>query len=244
MRVVPFSASGNTFDPGVDLIATSTDAGATWHQAPAPGRREWDPMDAEKGFPRWVEPLAWDAQGALYSLWSNREGVWLARSSDHGTTWSSGELVKGGDLAYFPYLVARGDGSLAATWFSGMGETMRAHVVTIDAAHGRPRVTGEATFVPDTWTRQDPRQRETAGEYLALAFLDEGKLGDRRAHPGSPGRTPGVRLLDGGVRRDALRRLQPKRIVSIDTDPPSTPSTGNDTGSPGRDAPSTYTSGR
>ena len=29
----------------------------------------------EKGTPRWVEPVAWDADGALYSLWGSQRGV-------------------------------------------------------------------------------------------------------------------------------------------------------------------------
>jgi hypothetical protein len=177
VRVVPYSASGNTTHAGVDLVALSSDGGATWRNVPAPGQREWEPIDDAKAFPRWVEPLAWDAQGTLYALWSNRQGVWLGRSSDHGTTWTTEQLVKGGALAYFPYLVARGRGELAATWFSGSGETMRAHVVSIDAAQGRPRVVAEDTFVPDIWTLKDSRERDTAGEYLALAFLGDGTLG-------------------------------------------------------------------
>lgn len=40
----------------------------------APGDREWT-----KGFdapvPRWVEPLAWGSNGALYSLWTNLRPV-------------------------------------------------------------------------------------------------------------------------------------------------------------------------
>jgi hypothetical protein len=27
---------------------------------------------------RWVEPLAWDGEGHLYSLWTDTTGVWLA----------------------------------------------------------------------------------------------------------------------------------------------------------------------
>ena len=41
VRVTPLSASGNKFDKGVDLVAVSTDAGATWQKHAAPGQREW-----------------------------------------------------------------------------------------------------------------------------------------------------------------------------------------------------------
>ena len=79
VRVVPFSASGKKFDAGVDEIAVSLDGGATWRTRPAPGQREWAPADSQPAVPRWVEPLAWDAEGALYSLWTNKDGP-LARA--------------------------------------------------------------------------------------------------------------------------------------------------------------------
>lgn len=61
VRITPSSASGNTFTPGVDLIAVSRDAGKTWRKYAAPGQRDWSPDD--QGTPRWVEPVAWDAAG-------------------------------------------------------------------------------------------------------------------------------------------------------------------------------------
>ncbi|HXE98798.1 MAG TPA: sialidase family protein, partial [Solirubrobacterales bacterium] len=137
VRVIPVSASGNKIHPGVDLIAVSTDGGTTWQKHAAPGRREWVfPLSGEETLPRWVEPLAWDARGALYSLWSNEEGLWLARSADRGATWSSWRVMTSGDVMYFPYLVARGPGELAATWFSGPAATMHAHVARFDVGPG------------------------------------------------------------------------------------------------------------
>ncbi len=111
VRIAPISASGNKFDSGVDQIAVSTNGGATWTNRPAPGEREWahDTADAEP-IPRWVEPLAWDSTGALYSLWTNRRGLWLAESRDQGSTWKSWQLVAGGALRYYPYLIARDRG--------------------------------------------------------------------------------------------------------------------------------------
>src|SRR2546427_10153311 len=52
VRIVPLSASGNKFDPGVDLIAVSTDGGTTWQEHSAPGQRDWAPFDSGGVTPR------------------------------------------------------------------------------------------------------------------------------------------------------------------------------------------------
>ncbi len=72
VHVTPASAGYNKFTPGVDLIAVSRDGGKTWQKHPAPGERDWN-ADWNKGTPRWVEPVAWDADGALYSLWGSQK---------------------------------------------------------------------------------------------------------------------------------------------------------------------------
>lgn len=184
VRVVPLSASGNKIHEGVDLIAVSTDGGTTWQNHPAPGRREWIfPLSDETPLPRWVEPLAWDAQGALYSLTSNDEGLWLARSTDRGTTWQSWRVAQNAEPMFFPYLAARGPGELAATWFSGTETTLHAHVARIDLAPGDtpPQVTEAPAFQPDSWNFSPPAAggpitRNSAGEYLPVLFLKNGGL--------------------------------------------------------------------
>jgi hypothetical protein len=83
VRITPVSASGNVNHEGVDLVAVSSDGGATWTKHKPPGQRAWtfpypegdDPM------PRWVEPPAWDASSTLYYLWTNPDGLWLASST-------------------------------------------------------------------------------------------------------------------------------------------------------------------
>jgi hypothetical protein len=180
VRVVPISAAGMKCDEGVDLIAVSTDGGATWQKQAAPGVRDWNPI----GFPvpRWVEPLAWDGRGALYSFWTNLEGIWLARSADQGATWTTWHLAESPDVAYYPYLVARGAGELAATWFSGWTGTWKAHVARIDVGEGGapPRMVESAPFKPDSWQRFVPSEfppvQDTAGEYLPILFLRNGGL--------------------------------------------------------------------
>ena len=124
-RIVPLSASGNKFSKGFELVAVSTDGGATWQKHPVPGQRNWA-FSADGATPRWVEPVAWDAKGGLYLLWTEVSGVWLARSLDLGVTWQVWRIAEseGDALSYYPYLVARGPGELAATWFTGTGDSL------------------------------------------------------------------------------------------------------------------------
>ncbi len=74
VRITPPSASYNKFTPGVDLIAVSRDGGkigrSIWRRASVTGVPTPD-----KGTPRWVEPVAWDADGALYSFWGSPKGL-------------------------------------------------------------------------------------------------------------------------------------------------------------------------
>jgi hypothetical protein len=176
VRVTPTSAAGSKYDEGVDLIAVSADGGMTWRKVAAPGYREWNPDYFP--VPRWVEPLAWDARGVLYSLWTNLKGVWLARSNDQGATWTTWRLAESPEVAYYPYLVARGAGELAATWFSGWTGTWKAHVARIDVDEGGapPRMVESPPFKPDSWRQnqtwpEDPPTPDPAGEYLAISFL-------------------------------------------------------------------------
>jgi hypothetical protein len=183
VRLTPLSASGNRYDEGVDLVAVSTDGGLTWRKHAAPGIRDWPPASGDKeSIPRWVEPLAWDARGALYSLWTGAGGVWLARSADQGETWTTWQVSDGPEPAFYPYLVARGRGELAATWFSARQDVLQAHVARIDVGTGgaSPRVVESRPFEPDCWQegrRPDaPPLRSTGGEYLAVSFLRSGGL--------------------------------------------------------------------
>jgi hypothetical protein len=190
VRVTPLSASGNRYDEGIDLIAVSTDGGATWRTHAAPGRREWramrdttvrPPQWVDLPQPRWVEPLAWDAQGVLYSFWANGDGLWLARSADQGATWMTWRVAERQEVQYYPYLIARGRGELAATWFSGEGDSLWAHaaVFTVSDGAAAPRMISSRPFRIDAWGRAQPGTpsvRDTGGEYLAMSFLSDGAL--------------------------------------------------------------------
>jgi hypothetical protein len=130
-----------------------------------------------------VEPLAWDAAGALYYLWSHVDGLWVARSRDRGANWTTWRLADGRETRYFPYMVARGKGELAATWFTSRGPDIAVHVARIDVQSGgqAPRMI-EASFAPNSWSigapkAGAPRNRDTAGEYVPVTFLRDGRVG-------------------------------------------------------------------
>ena len=180
VRIVPPSASGNKYTEGADIIAMSTDGGNSWQKHAAPGKRDWVPMDMPGAIPRWVEPLAWDSQGALYSLWTNVKGVWLARSADSGITWKQYKVGDIDHLTYYPYLTARRAGELAATWFSGASESLRWKTARISISGDHLRVSESPELETEAWHVPEPANyapvRSTAGEYLSAVFLQNGKI--------------------------------------------------------------------
>jgi hypothetical protein len=182
VRITPHSASGFKDHPDADFIAVSVDAGKTWQRHRAPGQRTWTPMMQLKngGLPRWVEPVAWDAAGALYSLWTDPAGIRLARSTDRGTTWQQwliGETK--GATAFFPYLIANEAGQLAATWFTAQlpgNVNLRTHVARISIkGDAQPQVAAAPPFRFDAVNGSG--NPETAGEYVPVTFLRDGTLG-------------------------------------------------------------------
>jgi len=189
VRVPPLSASGAKVDREVDLIMVSADGGRTWQQHSAPSAGEWKSPNAvgPNDTIRWVEPLAWDTRGTLYSAWAEQDGVRIARSTDRGQTWRTTRVVQTG--GFFPYLIARGAGELAVTWFSGTMSSaadrfvsMEGHIARIDVARAEadPRVVGAATLRLAAWNPgknpSDPPELDSAGEYIATAFLADGSL--------------------------------------------------------------------
>jgi hypothetical protein len=177
IRITPASASGKKFDAGVDQVAVSSDGGTTWKMHNVPGERKWSANLADS--PRWVEPIAWDDDGNLYSFWPNDHELWLGRSVNRGETWKTWKLGESKESSYFPYLVAHGRGELACTWFSGRAEAIAAHasMIVVGSGDNQPRFVEATPFQIDAWERNGSSNRDTGGEYLGIAFLRSGGFG-------------------------------------------------------------------
>ncbi|MEM9387973.1 MAG: sialidase family protein [Pseudomonadota bacterium] len=178
VRITPDSASSHQYDEGVEFLAVSVDDGDTWRVHDVPGERYWDPdWEYQHSAPRWVEPVAWDAAGALYLFWSEDRVLYTARSLDHGTSWSTWRLASEPHFAYFPYLVGGEDGRVLATWHTGYrrGPTSL-NVALLDFGDEAPRMRRLTSFLADSWS-SEPRVQAAAGEYFPAVFLADGDIG-------------------------------------------------------------------
>ncbi|GEM_PF-776118 len=181
VRVVPISAAGRQVHPGVDHIAVSLDGGDSWSSQALPEPLEWSSNLGQDGkLPRWVEPLAWDQRGRLYSLWSSGREVKLAWSVDQGVTWQSTTLQVEESNAYYPYLIARGDGEVAATWFVGEGDELAVRLAYAQGSFANgatPAISLAQLFQQPAWLEVNGEvRRDTGGEYLPISWLDDGRV--------------------------------------------------------------------
>lgn len=202
VRIVPISAAAQRYDAGVDRIAISRDGGLSWRTVPAPGKRAWVPDADGAVLPRWVEPLAWDATGALYSLWSEGEQLVLARSRGDGGHWSQWVIVDGEDRAHYPYFIVRDRGEFAVSWFSGEGQRL-----SVQLAHGQlpddeRKVADVVRAPPFTQPARSGPEGSivpvSAGEYLPLLFLSDDSLAIAAVMQDAVSKGPGVELLGEG----------------------------------------------
>ena len=180
VHVGPGSASGNRCDKDVDFVVVSVDGGASWHPYAAPGSPRPSGCFADPSSPiqRWVDPVAWDSAGALYTLWTTEAGVWLARSANQGATWATLRVATDApDTAFFPYLTARAPGLLAATWLTFAGDSLHWRVARIDMRSGAqtPRIVASAAMALESWSG-DPLHADAGGEYLPVALLADGSV--------------------------------------------------------------------
>ena len=171
VRIAPGSASGQVLHPEADWFVISEDDGLTWRTVDAPGERQWDEI------PRWVEPVAWGPDGTLHSLWSSGTELWLASSGDLGRSWQERLLVSTDAPAYFPMLAVGADGSMVASWFTGL-EEVEAQIALIPGPTSEGPIRRWEGLEVDAWVGADAeRRQDPAGEYFPVVFLSDGDLG-------------------------------------------------------------------
>lgn len=90
---------------GIDV---SEDGGATFEQRDVP--------DAESWARSMTEPAV-DAAGAVYTAWTNEEGVFLARTTDLGVTWDAPIRLADSGTNVWPWIVAGDAGRVAVVWY-------------------------------------------------------------------------------------------------------------------------------
>ena len=190
VRLTPMSASGNRFHKDVEHMAIKPSPDQPWVLRPVPGVREWPRTFADPTkVPRWVEPIAWDGNGTLFALWGEAAQdatgrMVLGRSKDQGATWQTTTVSEHPGFAFYPFLKARGNGDLAATWFVTANGDLSARVARLDASGAELadlKVSISEPFGIDAWN--EPRGEQTertptpGGEYLPVAFLSADRLG-------------------------------------------------------------------
>jgi hypothetical protein len=177
VRIGSVSASGQVFHEGVDLIAVSQDGGQTWQHHAPPGSGKWVLPGEGEPF-RWVEPLAWGADGALCHLWAEGGIVWLGWSHDSGASWQKKEIAHEEGVAFYPFMAMNQAGELAATWFVSHGDTLSARLALISRQQEEWQVRMAEPFTPLSWLdTTEVRQPDTAGEYIPAVWLKNGNIG-------------------------------------------------------------------
>lgn len=182
LRIIPHIWERRPRNFEGDFVAISLDGGETWDLKAPPRIHNWEADAYFDEVPRWVEPVAWDDEGALYHLWSEVTSLKLARSTDQGTTWTISELVASRDTLYFPYLTARGTGEIAAVWHAGRGIDLKvqAAFARVDPQDGAILGVQRIELPYDAlgpWGDDGADSRYALGEYKPVVFLRDGDIG-------------------------------------------------------------------
>ncbi len=177
-RIAPLSASGNKMDEGIDLLRLSTDNGSSWIDVNLPGERIWN--QDFSGVPRWVEPIAFDEKGKLYSLWSegNELKLGIAEDQGRGGNWKEYLIEQNEDTIYYPYMVLSGT-QILCTWVSGFGENIRHHAAVVDLEEDNLEIYKLDEMELNIWSRFafEKPSLSTGGEYFPIIPLSNGNFG-------------------------------------------------------------------
>jgi len=98
--VAPSTSSGSNFDEA--FLGVSNDGGSTWATKPIPCTTKFGANGLDHNFPN----VSVAPNGTLFYAVSNDKAVYVAMSTNHGTTWTCSGPVSAGSQAIFPWLVA------------------------------------------------------------------------------------------------------------------------------------------
>lgn len=102
--VAPSTSSGSEYDEA--FLGVSNDGGSTWTPKPIPCTTAFGKGGLGHNFPN----VSVAPDGTLYYAVSNNTNVYVARSADHGDTWTCSGPVSTAKNSIFPWLVATNAG--------------------------------------------------------------------------------------------------------------------------------------
>jgi len=102
--VAPSTSSGSAYDEA--FLGVSNDGGATWTTKPIPCTTKIGANGLDHNFPN----VSVAPNGTLFYAVSNDKAVYVAMSTNHGSTWTCSGPVSTGTQAIFPWLIATNTG--------------------------------------------------------------------------------------------------------------------------------------
>lgn len=108
------TATSATYDEA--FLGVSNDGGATWTDRPIPCTARFGSNGLDHNFPNvTVAP-----DGTLFYAVSNDDGIYVARSTDHGSSWTCSGRISSTTQAVFPWIVATSHGE-DLVWYGAVG---------------------------------------------------------------------------------------------------------------------------
>jgi hypothetical protein len=102
--VAPSDSSGSTYNEA--FLGVSNDGGTTWTDKPIPCTTKFGANGLDHNFPN----VSVAPNGTLYYAVSNDTNIYVAKSTDHGNTWTCSGAVSHVTQAIFPWIVATSAG--------------------------------------------------------------------------------------------------------------------------------------
>jgi hypothetical protein len=141
--VAPSSAPAPTARSTTDdeaFLGVSKDGGATWTDKAVPCSKRFGSTGLNHNFPN----VSVAPDGTLFYTVSNDRGIYVARSTDHGTTWTCSGRLSSTSKAIFPWVVATSHGE-DLVWYGVVGSGASQTWYVYFAQNTRSSVTGWST---------------------------------------------------------------------------------------------------